>query len=162
MRRSIAIATALALIATLSLSMATLAGERRPMSGGFTVAVVPAEQRCGPNALTIAFEGAGRATHFGRMTGTGSNCTEFSLATDAVAIWDGISTYVAADGSSVTVAYEGVQQAPSNGTASTTTSNTIVSGTGRFADAEGQWTGTGVIDFTTGLFTGTFSGWISY
>ena len=162
MRRSIAIATALALIATLSLSIATLAGERRPMSGGFTVAVVPAEQRCGPNALTIAFEGAGRAIHFGRMTGTGSNCTEFSLATDAVAIWDGISTYVAADGSSVTVAYEGVQAAPSNGRASATTTSTVVAGTGRFADAEGEWTDSGVIDFSTGLYTGSFSGWISY
>ncbi len=162
MRRSIALATALALIAALSMSVAAAAGDRRPMRGGFTVAVVPVDQRCGANALTIGFEGAGRATHLGRMTGTGSNCTEFSLAAGSVGIWDGISTYVAADGSSITVAYEGTQQAPSNGTASTTTANTIISGTGRFSGAEGAWTGTGTIDFTTGQFTGTFSGWISY
>src|SRR5687768_10612335 len=107
--RTIARATALALLAALSIAAATQAGERRPMSGHFTVGVVPVEQRCGPNALTIGFEGSGLATHLGRMTGTGSNCTEFTLATGAVAIWDGTATYVAADGSSISVTYTGVQ-----------------------------------------------------
>ncbi len=162
MRRSLALATAVALIAALSLPISAFAAERRPISGGFTVAVVPVEQRCGANALTIGFVGAGRASHFGHMTGNGSNCTEFSLTSGSVNIWDGIATYVAADGSSVTVAYEGVQAAPSNGRASSTTTSTVVSGTGRFADAAGEWADSGVIDFTTGLYTGAFSGWISY
>jgi hypothetical protein len=120
------------------------------------------EQRCGPDALTIGFEGAGLATHLGRMTGTGSNCTEFSLATDAVAIWDGIATYTAADGSTITTVYEGVQQAPVVGVATSVTINTIVAGTGRFERAEGSFTASGPIDFTTGLVSHTFSGWISY
>lgn len=162
MRRLLIIATALALLIATVGSMSALAGNRRPMSGGFTVAVVPVGQRCGPNALTIGFEGAGHATHLGRMTGTGSNCTEFGLATESVGIWDGIATYVAADGSSVTVAYEGLQQQPSNGAATTTTTNTVIGGTGRFSGAEGAWDGTGVIDFSTGLFAGTISGWIDY
>lgn len=160
MRRSLALAGSL--IATLAVSSAALAGHSRPMTGHFTVAVVPVEQRCGPNALTIGFEGAGVATHLGRMTGSGSNCTEFGLATESVAIWDGIATYVAADGSSITVSYEGVQETPANGAARTVTTNTVVSGTGRFAGAEGSWEGTGVIDFTTGLFDGVIAGRIGY
>jgi hypothetical protein len=160
MRRTLAFLGSL--VAALAFSASALAGDARPMSGHFTVAVVPVEQRCGPNALTIGFEGAGIATHLGRMTGFGSNCTEFNLAGGAVAIWDGIATYVAADGSSVTVRYEGSQAAPSGGAATTVTTNTVVSGTGRFEGATGSWEGTGVIDFTTGLFDGTFSGWIGY
>ena len=132
------------------------------MTGHFTVGVVPVEQRCGPNALTIGFEGVGIATHLGRMTGFGSNCTEFSLATGPVAIWDGIATYVAADGSSVTVSYEGAQGAPVNGVATSVTPSTIISGTGRFEGAEGSWIVSGPIDFTTGVFNGAIEGWIDY
>ena len=162
MRRSLALATALGLLMALSLSTSAFAGDQRPMTGHFTVAVVPVEQRCGPNALTIGFEGTGIATHLGRMTGTGSNCTEFTLATGPVAIWDGIATYVAADGSSVTVSYEGTQDAPVDGVAMSTTTSTVISGTGRFDGAEGLWTVSGPIDFTTGFFTGAIDGWISY
>jgi hypothetical protein len=96
------------------------------------------------------------------MTGTGSNCTEFTLATASVAIWDGIATYTAADGSSLTVSYEGVQGAPTGGVAMASTTSTVVSGTGRFEGAHGSWTASGTIDFTTGLVNDTFSGWISY
>jgi hypothetical protein len=138
------------------------AGEQRPMHGGYTVAVVPVEQRCGPNALTIGFEGLGIATHLGRMEGTGSNCTTFDLATAAVPIWDGRATFVAADGSSISTIYEGAQQAPSGGSATTATTFTVVSGTGRFQDATGSWTSQGVIDFIAGTFSGSFAGWISY
>jgi hypothetical protein len=160
--RSVSRGFVLAAVAILALSSSVVAGEQRPMSGGFTIGVVPVEQRCGPNALTIGFSGAGWATHLGRITGTGSNCTEFSLATSAVAIWDGVATYVAADGSTITLAYEGSQEAPDAGVAQAMTVNTVISGTGRFADAEGSWTDTGVIDFTTGVYVGEISGWISY
>ena len=162
MRRSLALATAVALLAAASFSASASAGTDRPISGHFTVGVVPVEQRCGPNALTIGFEGTGIATHLGRMTGHGSNCTSFNLATESVGIWDGSATFVAADGSSFTVNYEGVQAAPIAGVAAVVTTNTIVSGTGRFEDAEGSWTETGEIDFTTGLFFGSFSGSIDY
>lgn len=132
------------------------------MHGTYTVAVVPVEQRCGPNALTIGFEGAGIATHFGRMAGSGSNCTSFTLATEAVPIWDGLATFVAADGSTITMAYEGAQDAPIDGKATVTSTFTVISGTGRFEAVTGSWPSTGVIDFTTGTFSGSFSGWISY
>lgn len=160
--RTMTRAMLLAAIAALVFGSSVVAGERRPMSGGFTIGVVPVEQRCGPNALTIGFSGAGLATHVGRMTGFGSNCTEFSLAGSAVGIWDGVATYVAADGSSITMSYEGTQQAPVAGAAQAVTVNTVVSGTGRFAGAEGSWTDTGTIDFTTGVYVGEISGWISY
>ena len=138
------------------------ADERRPMRGSYTIGVSPVEQRCGPNALTIGFEGVGIATHLGRMEGTGSNCTTFDLTTSAVSIWDGLATFVAADGSSISMIYEGAQGAPVDGRATAVSTFTVVSGTGRFEGATGSWTSSGVIDFATGQFGGSFSGWISY
>jgi hypothetical protein len=160
--RSITRSLALAAIAALSITGLVAAGDQRPIEGSYTVSVVGVAQRCGPNALTIGFEGTGIVSHLGRITGEGSNCTEFTLATDAVGIWDGLATFVAADGSTISTSYEGVQHAPVAGAAVTESTFTVVSGTGRFADAAGVWTGTGTIDFTTGVFSGTLSGWISY
>lgn len=163
MRRLVTLVAALGLLASLTLAGSALAGERRPMAGHFTVSVVPVAQRCGPNFLTIGFAGAGIATHLGRMTGEGSNCTEFSLGTGAVGIWDGVSTFVAADGSTITAAYTGSQEAPSAaGIAWSVTESTVISGTGRFAGASGAWTTAGEIDLVNGVFSGEVSGWISY
>lgn len=157
-----ALGAAGAILAIAAMVGAAGATDRRPMSATFTVAVVPVEQRCGPNALTVGFEGVGMATHLGRMTGTGSNCTQFTLASEEVPIWDGLVTYVAADGSTLRTTYQGVQRAPSGGRAEVETAETIVGGTGRFAQATGELTGSGVLDFATGLFTGRVTGWISY
>ena len=145
-----------------ALAASVAAGEQRPMTGHYTIAVVPVEQRCGPNALTIGFEGVGIATHLGHMEGTGSNCTSFDLTTEAVLIWDGLATFVAADGSSITMSYEGAQDAPVAGRATAANTFTVISGTGRFEGAAGSWTSSEVIDFTTGIDLGAFSGWISY
>lgn len=150
------------LLSSALLAAPVAAGEQRPMKGHYTISVVPVEQRCGPNALTIAFEGVGIATHLGHMEGTGSNCTSFNLTTAAVPIWDGLATFVAADGSSITMSYEGAQDAPVNGRATATNTFTVLSGTGRFQSASGSWTSSEVIDFTTGIDFGTFTGWVSY
>ena len=160
--RSFALATTLALVAVLAATLPAAAGAIRPISGEYTVSVVAVEQRCGANALAIGFAGSGIARYLGRMTGTGSNCTEFVLTTAEVNIWDGTVTFVAADGSTLTASYTGVQRAPVGSSAVVETSNTVVSGTGRFEGATGYWTGSGVIDFATGVFTGTLSGWVSY
>ena len=160
-RRTVgSLGAALLLMSALVASVA--ASEHRPMSGHYTIVVVPVEQRCGPNALTIGFEGVGIATHLGRMEGTGSNCTSFNLATEAVPIWNGLATFVAADGSSITMTYEGAQDAPVDGRATAANTFTVISGTGRFEDATGSWTSSEVIDFTTGIDLGAFCGWISY
>ena len=55
-----------------------------------------------------------------------------------------------------------IHAAPVDLRATTITSNSVVAGTGRFAAASGSWTTVGTIDFVTGLFSGTFSGWLSY
>jgi hypothetical protein len=60
------------------------AAEPRPFSGEFTGFGIQVTQRCGPDALTLGHEVSGVATHLGRFTGTGTNCTEFTLATEAV------------------------------------------------------------------------------
>ena len=160
--RNITTSTALALVLVMAIGASASAADQRPMKGRYTISVVPVEQRCGPNALTIGFEGVGIATHLGRMEGTGSNCTSFNLTTEAVPIWDGLATFVAADGSSITMSYEGAQDAPVNGRATAANSFTVISGTGRFEGATGSWTSAEVIDFTTGIDHGSFSGWISY
>lgn len=151
-----------ALLLVSALAAPVAAGEQLPMHGRYTVAVVPVEQRCGPGALTIGFEGVGIATHFGRMEGTGSNCTSFNLATEAVPIWNGQATFVGADGSSITMTYEGAQEAPVDGRAAAASTFIVISGTGRFEGATGSWPSYGVINLTTGTFDGSFSGWISY
>ena len=82
-------ATLLAGILTLAIAGIAAGAESRPMTGRFTAGVAPVAQRCGPDALTIGFDISGVASHLGRLTGTGSNCTELTLATTAVAVWDG-------------------------------------------------------------------------
>jgi hypothetical protein len=160
-RLSMSVAVALA-VATMLLPATVLAGNQRPMSGSFTVGLVPAAPRCGPNALTIAVEGSGIGTHLGRFTGAGSNCTSFDLATSEVPISDGIALFVAADGSTITTHYQGTQHAPVAGVATTEVTHTVVGGTGRFTDASGVWASSGTIDFTTGLSSATVSGWLGY
>jgi hypothetical protein len=146
-----------------ALAAPVAAAQQRPMEGTFSAvptAELP-EQRC-PGALTIGFAISGTATHLGQFTATGTNCTEFTFTTEAVAIWDGIVVIEAADGSTLTLHAEGAQDAPVNGVATYSHVDTVVGGTGRFADAEGVMTVSGTIDFTTFRITGSVSGWLSY
>jgi len=162
MKSSLSIAAALATVAVLVFGTVASAAAERPIKGWYQVGVVPVAQRCGANALTIGFEGSGIVSHLGRITGTGSNCTEFSLTVESVPIYDGLATFVSADGSSITATYAGTQAQPVAGTAATESTFTVLSGTGRFADAQGTWSSTGEIDFILGLFEGTLEGWLSY
>jgi hypothetical protein len=138
------------------------AADQRPMSGQFTAQAGPSTPRCGPDALTLGFEIKGVASHLGSLAGSGSNCTEFTLTTDAVAVWDGLVTLIAADGSTLTSTYSGAQGAPIAGRAPFENTLTITGGTGRFADADGVWILTGFLDFTTGVIDGRVAGWLSY
>ena len=163
--RSIRPTILLALMALLMTVGVAQAEHQRPMKGSYSLAVLPfelVEQRCGANALTIGFEGVGIATHLGRITGRGSNCTEFSLFTEEVPIYDGLATFVAADGSTLSTSYDGVQHEPVNGVAASQTNFTVLSGTGRFEGASGSFTSFDVIDFVAGTVKGNLSGWISY
>ena len=160
--RSTARSALVALVLLLASSAPAFADSARPMLGQISLTVVQAEPRCGPDALTLGLTGVGNATHLGSMSGSATNCTEFTLATEAVDTWDGIATYVAADGSTLTTSYAGSQQAPVAGAASAETTHTVIAGTGRFAGATGLWTIRGQINFVSGTFTGSLSGWISY
>jgi hypothetical protein len=151
---------ALSLIAILVLPVA--ADATRPVQLRFDGAGVDVAQRCGPNALTLGFEIGGVGTHFGRFTGTGTNCTLFTLGTEAVPITDGIVVLEAADGSTITTSYEGGQGAPAAGVATFGHTHTIVAGTGRFQGASGELTVTGTINLANFTVSGTASGWLRY
>ena len=154
----------LALLLSAALALPVTAGGQRPVHGQFTGSVVEVGQRC-PDALTVGFALDGVLSHLGRLTGGGSNCTEFTLGTNSVPIWDGIATVTAADGSTLTLAYEGQQGAPTNGVATFSHADTVVAGTGRFEGATGQLTIEGIIDFSAFpdvTVTATVSGWIGY
>lgn len=154
-------ATVLTLILLVGVAVPVSAGDQRPVHGQFSGSGIGVDQRCAGN-LTIGFAISGVVAHMGRMTGGGSNCTSFALGTEAVAIWDGIAVLTAADGSTLTLTYEGSQGVPSDGVASYLHSDTVVSGTGRFDGASGQITVEGVIDLTDLTVDGVVSGWISY
>jgi hypothetical protein len=160
--KTFATMAALVLVLTATVVAPAAANEQRPMQGRFSAAAAPAAQRCGANALTLGFEITGVATHFGVLSGSGTNCTEFSLATSAVAIWDGELMLVAADGSTLMTVSNGTQGAPVAGVAVFVTTHTVTGGTGRFEGAAGVWTVSGTIDFTTGTINGQVSGWLSY
>lgn len=154
---------ALSLALTLAAAAPASAHQARPMLGELRLNVAPASaQRCGAGALTLDFGGVGLATHLGRVSGTGSNCTELSLATAAVDIWDGVANYVAPDGSTIQTTYIGTQQAPLAGVAEAVTIHTVTGGTGRFARAAGSWTVSGHVDLANGTFVGDLAGWLSY
>ena len=138
------------------------AAERRPMRGTFDASVAPAAQRCGPAALTLGFQVHGVATHLGQLSGSGSNCTEFTLATSAVAVWDGLATLTAADGSTISTTSNGRQDQPVAGLAGFAVIHHVTGGTGRFAGASGIWTVSGTIDVVHGTLDGTVSGWLSF
>ena len=71
-------------------------------------------------------KGTGIATHLGRFTGGGTNCTSFDLATTTVPIADGVATFVAADGSTIRTHYEGIQHAPVAGIATIEATHTAI------------------------------------
>lgn len=160
--RAMRLAIVVASVMTLVASGPVAAGDARPMTGRFSATVQPVAQRCGPDALTIGFNISGVASHLGKLTGTGSNCTELTLATSAVAIWDGEATLTAADGSTITTVASGTQEAPVNGIATFDIAHTVIGGSGRFAEASGVWNLSGTINFLTGEVEGTVAGWVSY
>jgi hypothetical protein len=158
MRFAIVVAIGLALVG----SGPAAGGDARPMTGRFTATVLSVAQRCGTDALTIGFDITGVASHLGRLAGTGSNCTEPTLATSAVAIWDGEATLAAADGSTISTVASGTQEAPVNGIANFDITHTVIGGSGRFLEAGGVWSLSGTINFLTGEVEGTVAGWLSY
>ena len=162
MLRRVTLATTIAATLVVALFAPVSAAEQRPFQARFTGGAVEADQRCGPNALTIGWQVSGVGTSIGRYTASGTNCTEFTLGTQAVDIWDGIILLRAADGSTLTFGSHGSQAAPSGGIAVATQTLTVTSGTGRFADAAGVLNLTSTVYFADLTTSGSVYGWLSY
>ena len=145
----------------LSLAMPAMAATERPFRGSFLGDAAFAEPRCGTD-VTLGFTAIGTATHLGRIEGQASNCTDWSFPVATVGVRDGVVTFVTADGSTITAAYEGVQQAPVAGVAAYSLTMTVVGGTGRFEGASGSWAASGRLDFNDLTIGGEFDGWIAY
>ena len=163
--RRIAASIGLALLLSVALVLPVSAGERRPVPGHFSGSGAEVAQRC-PGALTIGFDINGVLSHLGRMTGGGTNCTEFTLGTEIRAHLGRhrhrdrrrrLDAYPCLRGTA-----RGADQRRRN---IHRTQDTVIEGTGRFAGATGQLTIEGLIDFSRFpdlTVTGAVSGWISY
>ena len=151
----------LIVVLLLTVAMPAMAATPRPFRGSFEGVAGFAEPRCGSD-VTLGFAAIGTATHLGRMEGQASNCSDPAFPVAAVEVRDGIITLAAADGSTITAEYQGVQEAPVNGVAAYSLTMTIVGGTGRFDDASGSWAASGLLDFNDLSIDGTFDGWIAY
>lgn len=151
----------LIVVLLLSLAMPAMGATERPFRGSFLGVAGPAEPRCGSD-VTLGFTAIGTATHLGRIEGQASNCSDASFPAASVDVHDGVVTFVAADGSTITAEYEGVQQAPVDGVAAYSMTMTVVGGTGRFEGASGSWAASGQLDFNDLTITGAFDGWIAY
>lgn len=145
----------------LSLAMPAMASTERPFRGSFMGVAGFAEPRCGPD-VTLGFTAIGTAAHLGRIEGRASNCSDWSFPIASVGVRDGVVTFVAADGSTITASYEGVQQAPVAGVAAYSLTMTVVGGTGRFEGASGSWAVSGHLDLNDLTITGALDGWIAY
>lgn len=145
----------------LSLAVPATAATERPFRGSFLGDAAFAQPRCGSD-VTLGFTAIGAATHLGRIEGEASNCSDASFPVASVDVHDGIVTFVAADGSTITAEYEGVQQAPMDGVAAYSITMTVVAGTGRLEGASGSWTASGLLNFNDLTISGTFDGWIAY
>lgn len=146
----------------LTFPAAGTASQALPMSGSFHGSIFFAEPRCGTELLTVGFEGIGLGTHLGRMTGEATNCTEFTLASQAVPVLDGQAVFTAADGSTINATYTGWQDAPVNGIATYANTVTVQGGTGRFTEATGTWVLEGSLDLVAGSIAGSVTGWLAY
>jgi len=156
-----AIPALVVVVLLLALAMPAMAAMERPFRASFEGLAAFAEPRCGSD-VTLGFAAIGTATHLGRMEGEASNCSDPAFPVAAVDVRDGVITLVAADGSTITAEYEGVQEAPVDGVAPYLLTMTVVGGTGRFERASGSWTASGLLDFNDLTISGAFDGWIAY
>jgi len=102
-------------------------------------------------------EGTGTATYLGRYT---EHITmQINLLTSHSI---GDATFTAANGDTLTASVDGQATPASPGVLSIIEVYTITGGTGRFADATGNFTLESTLDTTTGVSSGVFSGAIDH
>jgi hypothetical protein len=110
-----------------------IAGQSVPFRGawaGSTVSATPVE----PNVVLVVSSGTGNATHLGRFEMTSPHLTY--LDTFAV---DGMQTFTAANGDTLTATISGQFTPNMDGSLQATLAGTITGGTGRFSGATGRY-----------------------
>jgi hypothetical protein len=110
-----------------------------------------------PTTILVTFSVEGTATHLGRYTSSGSFLVDLTKASAG-----GPGHMVAANGDQLFFTGSG-QATPTGvpGELSITDTSTITGGTGRFEGATGSFSGVRLLDTTTGISTGSFTGTIN-
>jgi hypothetical protein len=132
------------------------ADQQVPFNGSFAAVEIDEVQG---TTLFVNGSGTGNATHLGRYTVT------FEAEVDLLTLMGiGTMTFVAANGDSLSTDFNGqATPTPDPNIFLVVELETIAAdGTGRFADAAGSFRLERVIDLTTGLSSGSFSGTISH
>ena len=102
-------------------------------------------------------EGTGTATYLGRYTEQVTMMIDIPTLSST-----GAATFTAANGDALTATVAGQATRTSPTTLSIVENYTVTGGTGRFADATGNFTLRSTLDQTTGVSTGTLSGAIDH
>jgi hypothetical protein len=152
--RSIAGLLVAALMTLTVLAPAAAGSSDRPFKGFLVGGGDPALDGGCPYGLRTDSWGSGEVTHLGLATMTSSHCTPLTPATEPQPI-SGVGRFVAANGDILEMTYTGmadpiipfIEGAPIRAWSH----HVITGGTGRFADATGEFdmTVTGVLHFTS-------------
>jgi hypothetical protein len=118
------------------------------------------------SANTVQFDGAGTATHLGRVTDHGlavlgapvAGCPGGVLGLPS----DHIETITAANGDRLVVRLTGLACPSGPNSVRCSGTWTVIDGTGRFDDASGSGRCEGGADFASNTFAGTLTGTIRY
>jgi hypothetical protein len=161
MRRSIAVAGAVAVIGVLLL--ASPAGASAPAAVTVPITLNYAatfEVTLGDpspcEGVPITDTATGTGSHLGRFTATYPHCVNFAANT-----FSGTATFTAANGDLLLVLLGGSADDPACTTVCEVSfTGTIVGGTGRFEGAEGTLTGTGTVNLIASTITAAFQGTI--
>ena len=123
------------------------------LEGGGTIVFEPSPSPF----FFVDFKGTGHATHLGRFTVEGPH-----RVNSATGIAIGSFTFTAANGDTLTADFIGVGiPTVTPGVFSIVETATITGGTGRFAGATGSFRVERLVEFATGVTSGSFEGTIS-
>ena len=148
---------ALLIVPALALPVQAAANDRAPLKGSeggtFTM-----PGPCEAGGIVVDVVGSGQSTQLGDYSGHYRECLD--PATGAVTA--GTFTLTAANGDKIFGTYSG-QATPTEdpGVVNFQDPGVITGGTGRFADARGTLTTSGLANLATGEYTGTLSGSLS-
>jgi len=161
--QSLAVVPVALLLLTAGVTSVAAKGQERPVpfravySAIQVVTVDPL--RC--PALTVQAEGGGQATHVGAFTSVQSHCID-PEGSDPLSFTDGFYTFTAANGDTIFGSYSGhLIPTETPGVFGLDGHFTIAGGTGRFEDASGDGSASGLVNLVTGEASVFLQGTIS-